>query len=177
MGTRVLSTLAAILLTGTGCTVTVDNAPPRPTASAVPGSVVLDTTIPGWTVEAWLTDSSGFCVRAIDPRRFEQGSACRGLGALAEDGPPALGGKPAPQMTPHDYDRDRMLMVGTVRGEIAEVTVTMSGHAATGAVVPLTASRVGAYAVWLPAGDGVGSDHITGVVGYAADGTLMTVLR
>ncbi|MDP9794427.1 hypothetical protein J2S43_002939 [Catenuloplanes nepalensis] len=173
MRTRVPPTLALLLLTCTACTGTFGTNPPRATASAQPGAMVLDRTLPGWTVEAWLKDDSGFCVRAIDPEFHDHGGQCLGLGDLAEPGPPALGTKPVPQLPIHDYARDRALLIGTVRGKIAEVTVTMAGHAATGAVTAMSDS-IGAYAVWLPAGDGVGWEHITGVVGYDAGGDAVT---
>ncbi|GAB7036275.1 MULTISPECIES: hypothetical protein [Catenuloplanes] len=178
----VLTVLACTAATGIACaatgiaadiTVGFGDDPPRATASAQPGAVVLDATLPGWTVEAWLRGDSGFCTRVIDPEFHDHGGQCLGLGDLAEPGPPALGTEPVPQLPIHDYARHRVLLIGTVRGQIAEVTVTMAGHAATGAVTAV-GDTIGAYAVWLPAGDGVGSEHITGVVGYGTDGRAVT---
>lgn len=184
MGTRVPLLLAVVLLSLTACTISVSPAPqttlsagPQPPAGISP--VVLDETVPGWSVETWLT-ASGFCQRTIgpqgdDPDRVHD-AHCTDLGALGVDGPPLLAWKPVPQSLPPPSADKRIMLIGAVRGEVAEVTVTMSGSAATARVLRLPGPfghAIGAYAVWLPFHE-VSTDNITGVVAYAADGTALT---
>jgi len=103
--------------------------------------------------------------------------------ALGTAGPPLLPAKPLPYTAPLDPQSREIILVGTARGAVATVSVTMFGHTATAAVHPLPATggrQVGAYAVWLPRSgaerDGMNLSDITAVVGRDAEGNVVARL-
>ncbi|MFC7275477.1 hypothetical protein ACFQS1_15920 [Paractinoplanes rhizophilus] len=143
---------------------------------------MLDTGVPGWETSAWLAGEA-FCVRAARARGNANVFCDPAPFALRESGAPALPGKPLPYLAPPDPESRRILLVGTARGAIAGVSVTMFGETATAEVhrLPATGGRkVGAYAVWLPrsgaARDGMNLTDITEVVGRDSAGRIVARL-
>ncbi|MFI7209397.1 MULTISPECIES: hypothetical protein [Micromonospora] len=146
--------------------------------------------MPGWEASAWLTGDA-FCVRAARTGPEVKDDAANNFvfcnpapSALDRDGPPMLPAKPVPYVAPLDPQQQEIILVGTVRGNIATVSVTMFGETATAAVhlLPMSKGRqVGAYAVWLPRSgperDGMSSSDITAVIGYDAAGTVIAQLK
>lgn len=102
---------------------------------------------------------------------------------LEAAGPPLLPAKPVPYVAPLDPQSQEILLVGTVRGAVADVSVTMFDATATATVhrLPSTAGHeIGAYAVWLPRSgperDGMNLTDITAVVGRDTAGNVVTSL-
>lgn len=165
----------------------------QPSAEAYPLAVgppaVLDTQVPGWETSAWLTEGS-FCVRAArTDGRHKEGRANEFVfcdpapSALNTAGPPLLPAKPMPYIAPLDPQSQEIILVGTVRGAVTSVSVTMFNRTATAAVhsLPTTNShQVGAYAVWLPSSDtgrnGMHISDITAVIGRNAAGEVVARL-
>ncbi|WBB97164.1 MULTISPECIES: hypothetical protein [unclassified Solwaraspora] len=177
------------LLAVQGCAVTAlapEAPPPTPTVGQ---PVVLDARVPGWQTAAWLAEDS-FCVRVarVDEKRREgkenEFVFCDPAPeALDTVGPPLLPTKPMPYVAPLDPQQRKIILVGSVRGAVTSVSVTMFGQTATAAVhrLPATRSRqIGAYAAWLPRSeherDGMNLSDITAVVGRDADGRVVTQL-
>jgi hypothetical protein len=164
-------------------------APDPPPAPDVGRPVVLDNSVPGWETSVWLAGKA-FCVRAAraggkraDGRENESVFCDPAPSALREAGSPALPAKPEPYLAPLDPASQKILLVGTVRGTVAGVSVTMFGETATADVhrLPATGGReVGAYAVWLPrsgAGrDGMDRTDITEVVARDPAGRIVARL-
>ncbi|MEV6299839.1 hypothetical protein AB0M02_10590 [Actinoplanes sp. NPDC051861] len=169
---------AATVLAVAGCTAAPP--PPAPIPSPDIGQpVVLDARVAGWETSAWLGDGS-LCVRGagVDGNPEAASVFCDPAPATLNDG-----GKPLPYLAPADPQARQILLVGTVSGEVAEVSTTMFGETATGKVHPLPVTdgrSVGAYAVWLPSsGDnqpGMTLDDITAVVARDAAGNVVTRL-
>ncbi|MDW5328550.1 hypothetical protein [Plantactinospora sp. KLBMP9567] len=121
--------------------------------------VRLEHEIQGWETFAWLSERL-LCVMAARPVQLrrpgqenEHTYCDRAPDTLLRDGPPALSSKPLPQVAPMDPDSRRLLLVGTVRGTVATVDVSMFGVTVTGEVRQLPTGdhrQIGAYAVWLP---------------------------
>jgi hypothetical protein len=180
--------VVVVLLALAGCTVDSpgpDPIPPPPPDVGEP--VVLDTTIPGWQTTAWLSDET-FCVRAARTGKHKRGKAndevsCEPApAALTTPGPALLPAKPLPYLMPQDPDSRKIILVGTVRGAIVQVAVTMFGQTETATVhaVPVTGGgQIGAYAVWLPSSgrdrSGMRLTDVT-AVGYDASGTVIAQL-
>ncbi|GLI03354.1 hypothetical protein Pa4123_86320 [Phytohabitans aurantiacus] len=141
----------------------------------------------GWETAAWL-DGGQFCVRAQRTGRKVNASAASNFvfcdpapSALDASGPALLPAKPVPYVAPLDPQQRKTILVGTVRGDVATVSVTMFGETATAAVhqLPVSAGRqVGAYAVWLPRSgpgrSGMDLSDVTAVIGYDAAGNVLT---
>jgi hypothetical protein len=133
-----------------------------------------------------LAAEGAFCVRAArtgerkKDRVTEMVFCDPAPAALDTPGPPLLPDKPQPYSMPPDPQQKEVILVGTVRGDIASVSVTMFGQTATAAVHPLPATggrQVGAYAVWLPRSgrerDGMNLSDVTDVIGRNAAGDIV----
>lgn len=172
----------------------VQGCAPEPSAveaypPAVGQPVVLDTRVPGWETSAWLAKDS-FCVRAAradgkrDEGRENEFVFCDPApSALNTVGPPLLPAKPLPYTAPLDPQSQEIILVGTVRGAVASVSVTMFDQTATAPVHSLPSTgdgQVGAYAVWLPRSDagrdGMDLSDITAVIGRNAAGMVVARL-
>ncbi|MGX7673053.1 hypothetical protein [Plantactinospora sp. DSM 117369] len=142
-----------------------------------------------WETSAWLAAQGSFCVRAArtdghrDDRVTETIFCDPAPAALDTIGPPLLPDKPQPYALPPDPQEQKIILVGTVRGDITSVSVTMFGQTATSTVhrLPATGDRqVGAYAVWLPRSgperDGMKLSDITAVIGRNAAGSIVAQL-
>jgi len=194
MRKRMFAILAAGLLVVSVCTINFGSSAPKPSASwphppTLGQPVVLDTRVPGWETSAWLAEDM-FCVRAaragdrwVDGKENESIFCDPEPSALDEIGPPLLPAKPLPYLVPWDPGSDEIILVGSTRGDITSVSVTMFGQTATGSVHPLPATRgrqVGAYAVWLPRSgpdrDGMKLSDITAVIGRNAAGDIVAHL-
>ncbi len=146
---------------------------------------MLDSRVPGWQTSAWLAGDS-FCVRGARLGGDPAGNSvfCEPApAALKNPGPALLPAKPLPYLAPADPRAERILLVGTVRGQVATVSTTMLGEDVTAEVhpLPVTGGRhVGAYAVWLPRGhgdqEGMSLDDIVRVIGRDAAGNEVTRL-
>lgn len=143
-------------------------------------------TVSGCTINL---SGDAFCVRAarVKPQKGkpnESISCDPAPAALKTIGPPLLPSKPLPYINPADPQSRKIILVGTVRGTVVTVAVTMFGHTATALVHPLPATdgrQVGAYAVWLPRSDaerdGMDLSDITAVIGRDAAGAIVTRLE
>ena len=150
--------------------------------------VLLDHRFPDWETSAWLS-TGVLCLRAArtaDKHRSDrenQSVSCDPAPVpLRGDGPPDLS-TPVPQVMPMDPASKELLLIGTVRGAVATVDVTMFGVTATGTVRRLPTAddrQLGAYAVWLPRSgpgkDGMRASDITAVVGRDQAGKIVVEL-
>jgi hypothetical protein len=188
MRTRIILTVVAVgLLAVPGCA--AEPSAPAAPPPVVGHPVVLDTRMPGWETSAWLADDA-FCVRAaraggkqVEGKENESVFCDPAPPALNTAGAPLLPAKPLPYLAPLDPQSREIILVGTVRGAVHSVSVTMFGATATAVVHPLPATggrRVGAYALWLPRSgavhDGMNLTDITAVVGRDATGAIVTRL-
>lgn len=193
----VLAILAAAGLALQGCDVQHATEQPRPEESSLIGRhpplagtpVLLDHRFSEWETSAWLAETA-LCImtaRPVDLRRSGQENEfvfCEPTPApLLGDGPPALPSKPFPQVVPMDPNSKDVLLVGTVRGPVATVDVTMFGATATSDVRSLPTGdqrQVGAYAAWLPrsqpAKDGMNLSDITAVIARDKAGMVVAKL-
>jgi hypothetical protein len=151
--------------------------------------VVLDTSVPDWTTSAWLAKDT-LCVRVArsdgerrKDRENELVFCDPAPSALDTSGPPLLPAKPQPYVAPLDPQQRKTILIGTVRGAVATVSVTMFGNTATTPVHQLPTAdgrQVGAYALWLPYSgptrNGMTLSDITDVVGRDAAGVVVTRL-
>ncbi|WP_233606295.1 hypothetical protein [Micromonospora sp. Llam0] len=149
---------------------------------------MLDARVPGWETAAWLAeDAFCVCVARVDKRSEGKENEFVFCDPVPETldtvGPPLLPTKPMPYVAPLDPQQREIILVGSVRGAVTSVSVTMFGQTATAAVqqLPATGGRqIGAYAVWLPRDggqrDGMNLSDITAVVGHDADGNVVTQL-
>jgi hypothetical protein len=188
MRPRVLVTVLATLgltLAGTACDAgrPADPGPPRPTVGE---PVVIDASVPGWKTSAWLADRT-FCVRVFRAdgkqatgRENELVFCDPAPAELAAAGSPLLPAKPQPYVAPLDPRQRDTILVGTARGPVATVSVTMFGETATATVHRLPAAsgrHVGAYALWLPHSgqgrNGMTLADITSVVGRDSAGAIV----
>lgn len=171
----------------TGCGVELSPTPtPSPTLTGP--AVLLDTRIPGWQTSAWLAGDK-FCVRAartppIKGNMDNEYVSCDPAPAsLSRAGPPLIPARPAPSVWPLDPAQRDLIVIGAVRGAIAEVTVTVFGRSFTAPIheLPVSGGRsVGAYAVWIPwsgpGGDGFQDEDITSVTGRDSTGQVVARL-
>jgi hypothetical protein len=190
MRTRIILTVVAGLLAVQGCAAEPSAPEPFAYPPAVGQPVVLDARVPGWETSAWLPEEGAFCVRAAraggkrEEGKPNESTYCDPApSALDTIGPPLLPAKPLPYIAPQDPQTREVILVGTVRGAVTSVSVTMFGQTATADVHPLPATggrEVGAYAVWLPRSgadrDGMDLSDITAVVGRDAAGSVVTRL-
>lgn len=195
MRAGVVLVVVVALLAVPGCSVEWHTVhPPAPATPAHPPvvgpPVVVDSSVPGWRTSVWLADDELFCVRAARvPGKWKAGRENEFIfcdpapSILASTGSPSLAGKPLPFIAPLDAESRKIILVGTVRGRIASVSVTMFGETATSAVhrLPTTGGRyLGAYAVWLPrsrpGNNGMHLSDITAVVGRDDSGDVVTRL-
>lgn len=182
----IASALAAMVLWSAGCGGVAPDIPAPSPPPAVGQPVVLDASVPGWTTSAWLARES-FCVRVarsdgkLRKGRENQlifcGPVPPGLDVV---GSPLIPAKPVPYVAPQDPRRQKTILVGTVRGAITEVSVTLYGTTATGVVRPLPATagrQVGAYVVWLPSSgpnnSGLSTSDITALIGRDSRGVTV----
>ncbi len=191
MRIRVILLVVTGLLAVPGCAAKppATSEPSAPEHTPVVGQpVVLDTRVPGWETSAWLSQNA-LCVRAARVGEHKPGEENEFVfcdpapSALKTVGPPLLPAKPVPYVAPMDPRSREIILVGTVRGAVASVSVTMFGETATATVhrLPATGGReIGAYAVWLPRSgsdrDGMALSDITAVVGRDATGGVVTSL-
>ena len=187
MRLRIVPTVVVGLLAMQGCAAAPS--PPDPLPPAVGEPVVLDTSMSGWETLGWLTEKA-FCVRATRTgRKVEKGKENDSVfcdpapAALDTAGPPLLPAKPLPYLAPLDPQSEKIILVGTVRGAVASVRVTMFNQTVTAIVhsLPATGGRqIGGYAVWLPRSgterQGMNLADITAVVGFDAAGVIVTQL-
>jgi hypothetical protein len=151
--------------------------------------VVVDTWPAHWTTVAWATADGQFCYAAF--RSPKAGtfpmSGCQGIdGDLEADFKVnATVGMPLPAMEPMESGRTfgrpggaptLHPFVGVVRGQVAQVVVTVHDQKFTAAVTPLTTLRgtaIGIFQVWIATGNGWNSTDIQNVVAYDKHGAVV----
>lgn len=151
--------------------------------------VLIDQRSSDWEVFAWISDTS-LCIMTARPMKLRRKGQANEvifcdpapLGLLAK-GRATLPGKPLPQVAPADPRQAEILLVGTTRGAIATVEVTMFGVTATGRVrrLPTRDDRgIGAYTVWLPRSgpdrQGMSLADITSVIGRDRTGRAVATI-
>jgi len=149
----------------------------------VGSAVLVDNSVPGWIVVAWVSASGEFCggAAATTGGRLAPSALNCWLDTVGSVKPELLS-KPILQALPLPPDAgDRALAIGAVTGDVSEVEVIFRGRTVDVPVVGIPTgarAKVEAYAVWLPT-DGTDSyswNDITGITARDSTGRIVARL-